>query len=63
MPSRNTAPSASRQNRAARMAARYAQHVERQPERRAEPEPEHELRKLTEQDKRMTLEALNREGE
>lgn len=37
------------ENRAARMAARHAQHVERQPERRAEPEPEHELRKLTEQ--------------
>ena len=31
------------------MAARHAQHVERQPKRRAEPEPEHELRKLTEQ--------------
>ncbi len=31
------------------MAARYAQHIKRQPERRAEPEPEHELRKLTEQ--------------
>lgn len=37
------------ENRAARMAARHAQHVERQPERRAEPEPEHKLRKLTEQ--------------
>lgn len=37
------------ENRAARMAARHAQHVERQPECRAEPEPEHELRKLTEQ--------------
>mgnify|MGYP000755190400 FL=1 len=37
------------ENRAARMAARYAQHIKRQPERRAEPEPEHELRKLTEQ--------------
>lgn len=31
------------------MAARHAQHVERQPERRAEPKPEQELRKLTEQ--------------
>lgn len=37
------------QNRAAHMTARYAQHVERQPERRAKPEPEHKLRKLTEQ--------------
>ena len=37
------------ENRAARMAARHAQHIKRQPERRAEPEPEHELRKLTEQ--------------
>lgn len=37
------------ENRTARMAARHAQHVERQPERRAEPEPEHKLRKLTEQ--------------
>mgnify|MGYP001646752106 FL=1 len=31
------------------MAARHAQHIEQQPERRAEPKPEHELRKLTEQ--------------
>ena len=43
------------------MAARHAQHVERQPEQRAEPEPEHELRKLTEQRQAPTPTAVTRQ--